>query len=269
MEWGDKRMSTPFGPVHGLKANGSNEPISKLATFSIVVNRIHLGVGTHIGFLCVSVALLHMMKAPNADFGHGVTELQPLVLVVGSVPSGQTCGSSKVFDSVCLCRMFPLAAPDLGRIKARYEPLIFNDLDDAEDEPTGAPTAAPVEAVQRSSSLPEYRPQLVQEAFQPGSTPAHLQHRFMVWNSVGIVRAHNTAEESSVDVEFHDASVHHTLHRGNPQGHTMAALSSRALLLAGPQQLLCFHFGSWDSNKEWSLDVPPTDSLEVCGRGPL
>ncbi|XP_077537342.1 WD repeat and HMG-box DNA-binding protein 1-like [Haemaphysalis longicornis] len=156
---------------------------------------------------------------------------------------------------------------DLGRIKARYEPLIFNDSDDAEGDPTVAPTTEPAEATVQRSSLPEYRPQLMQEAFQPGSTPIHLQHRFMVWNSVGIVRAHSTAEESSVDVEFHDASVHHTLHRGNPQGHTMAALSSRALLLAAPQQLLCFHFASWDAHKEWSVDVPPTDSIEAVALG--
>ncbi|KAH7931742.1 hypothetical protein HPB49_026101 [Dermacentor silvarum] len=83
-----------------------------------------------------------------------------------------------------------------------------------------------------------------------------------VWNSVGMVRAHNTAEESSIDVEFHDTSVHHALHRGNTQGHTMAALSEKALVLAGPQQLECLHLGSWDANKEWAVDTL-SDGIQV------
>ncbi|XP_037557933.2 WD repeat and HMG-box DNA-binding protein 1, partial [Dermacentor silvarum] len=139
---------------------------------------------------------------------------------------------------------------DLGQIKATYEPLIFGDSDAEEEDTAVVPSAGHTAPVQ-----PEYRPRLVQDAFQPGSTPVHLQHRFMVWNSVGMVRAHNTAEESSIDVEFHDTSVHHALHRGNTQGHTMAALSEKALVLAGPQQLECLHLGSWDANKEWAVDT--------------
>ncbi|KAL1415913.1 hypothetical protein MTO96_028508 [Rhipicephalus appendiculatus] len=130
---------------------------------------------------------------------------------------------------------------DLGQIKATYEPLIFGDSDGEEED-----TAA--------------------DAFQPSSTPVHLQHRFMVWNSVGMVSAHNTAEESSIDVEFHDTSVHHTLHRGNPLGHTMAALSDQALVLAGPQQLECLHLASWDSNKEWAVDTL-SDGIQAVAVG--
>ncbi|KAH6925544.1 hypothetical protein HPB50_006892 [Hyalomma asiaticum] len=81
----------------------------------------------------------------------------------------------------------------------------------------------------------------------------------MVW-------AHNTAEESSIDVEFHDTSVHHTLHRGNPLGHTMAALSDQALVLAGPQQLECLHLSSWDSNKEWAVDTL-SDGIQAVAVG--
>ena len=55
---------------------------------------------------------------------------------------------------------------------------------------------------------------------------------FQVWNSVGIVRCHKEDEISSIEVEFHDASTHHPLHLTNHLNHTMAALSSTALLLA-------------------------------------
>ncbi|EEC08890.1 WD-repeat protein, putative, partial [Ixodes scapularis] len=119
------------------------------------------------------------------------------------------------------------------------------------------------------------RAPLVQAPFQPGSTPTHLQHRFMVWNSVGVVRAHNTEEESSIEVEFHDSAVHHPMHQGNSLGHTMAALSDEALLLACPRdvdgssssKLVCVHFGTWDSNKEWSFEMPEGENIEAITLG--
>ena len=42
----------------------------------------------------------------------------------------------------------------------------------------------------------------VQEPFQPGSTPAHLSSRFMVWNSVGMVRGYSGEDDNSVEVNF-------------------------------------------------------------------
>ncbi|XP_037094911.1 WD repeat and HMG-box DNA-binding protein 1-like [Pollicipes pollicipes] len=107
-------------------------------------------------------------------------------------------------------------------------------------------------------------------AFQPGSTPAHLERRFLAWNSVGVVTAH---DEESIDVEFHDSAVHHPLHLRNALGHTLAALSDEALLLAAPGQddqpakLQCLHFGSWDSNKEWYLDLAAGEEPEAAALG--
>ena len=58
------------------------------------------------------------------------------------------------------------------------------------------------------SARPPPQPEVdLQGPFQPGSTPIHLESRFMVWNSVGIVKSFNSDEENSIDVEFHDASV--------------------------------------------------------------
>lgn len=98
-----------------------------------------------------------------------------------------------------------------------------------------------------------------QKAFQPGSTPAHLMHRFLVgrqltslpvdaegtvdnmrrgenvlqmWNSVGIVRGYNDEQDNAIDVEFHDSAVHHAMHLTNTLGHTMADVSQEAVLLA-------------------------------------
>lgn len=72
----------------------------------------------------------------------------------------------------------------------------------------------------------------LQPPFQPSSTPRHLEHRYLLWNDVGIVRAHETDSENSIEVEFHDASVHHGIHMSNYLNHKMASLSTTVLALA-------------------------------------
>ncbi|XP_046632303.1 WD repeat and HMG-box DNA-binding protein 1-like isoform X3 [Daphnia pulicaria] len=103
------------------------------------------------------------------------------------------------------------------------------------------------------------------EPFQPGSSPVHLHHRYMVWNNVGIVKCFGEEGDqsaSSIEVEFHDSSIHHGLHIPNTLGHTMASLSSQALLLACPAQedspsrIVCVNFAAWDGHKEWATTLP-------------
>ncbi len=119
----------------------------------------------------------------------------------------------------------------------------------------------------------------LQEPFQPGSTPVHLKQRFMVWNSVGIVQSFESEDESFIDVEFHDTSVHHPIHLGNSNGYIMADLSTEAVLLASeadeaeganvPSKLTCHHFGASGLFKEWSVDMPDTEDIMAicCGNG--
>ena len=52
-----------------------------------------------------------------------------------------------------------------------------------------------------------------------------------MWNNIGIVRQYG-GEENSIEVEFHDSSVHHSLHINNTEGFSMAALSNKVLVLA-------------------------------------
>lgn len=72
----------------------------------------------------------------------------------------------------------------------------------------------------------------LQPPFQPGSTPVGLEHRFMVWNHVGIVRSHKTDEQDMIEVEFHDSSTHHGIHTENHLNHIFASLSPAVLALA-------------------------------------
>lgn len=106
----------------------------------------------------------------------------------------------------------------------------------------------------------------LQPPFQPGSTPVSLEHRFMVWNHLGIVRSHNTDNEDSIDVEFHDATFHHGIHINNHLKHTMASLSDAALALAcdTPSKLVCITFKT-SGSREWSVSMPDTEEiLCVC-----
>uniref|UniRef100_A0A3B1JH16 WD repeat and HMG-box DNA-binding protein 1 n=1 Tax=Astyanax mexicanus TaxID=7994 RepID=A0A3B1JH16_ASTMX len=144
----------------------------------------------------------------------------------------------------------------------------------AEDDGDSAivPAVAPV------VSRPVYEgpmPTPPQKPFQPGSTPAHLMHRFMMWNSVGIVRCYNDEQDNAIDVEFHDTAVHHAMHLTNSLDHCIADLSQEAVLLACEateelaSKLQCLHFSSWDSNKEWMVDLPKGEEVRaLClGRG--
>ncbi|XP_053331539.1 WD repeat and HMG-box DNA-binding protein 1 [Spea bombifrons] len=118
-------------------------------------------------------------------------------------------------------------------------------------------------------------PTAPQKPFQPGSTPSHLTHRFMMWNSIGVIRCYNDEQDSAIDVEFHDTSIHHALHLTNTLNHTIADLSQEAVLLACEStvelssKLQCLHFSSWDTSKEWIVDLPKGEDVEaIClGQG--
>lgn len=148
-----------------------------------------------------------------------------------------------------------------------------NDLEKAgEEDPSIKAQAIPY------PSKPSYSgpmPTPPQKPFQPGSTPSHLLHRFMMWNSIGVIRCYNDEQDNAIDVEFHDTSIHHTIHLTNTLNHTIADLSQEAVLLAceGTEELAsklqCLHFSSWDNSKEWMVDMWKGEDVQaVClGQG--
>ncbi|KAG7267418.1 hypothetical protein CRUP_012519 [Coryphaenoides rupestris] len=146
-----------------------------------------------------------------------------------------------------------VTSSDTGSLKLGHEK--YGDEDDA-----GSTIAPPAGAL--LPPRPVYEgpmPTPPQKPFQPGSTPAHLTHRFMMWNSVGIVRGYNDEQDNAVDVEFHDTAVHHAMHLTNTLGHTLAQLSQEALQ--------CLHFSSWDANKEWIVDLPAGEEVRALSLG--
>ncbi|XP_060117825.1 WD repeat and HMG-box DNA-binding protein 1 [Heteronotia binoei] len=159
---------------------------------------------------------------------------------------------------------------DLGLLKAESAP----NKPDEEDDRESLSLVLPQPSTQRpfyDGPMPTSR----QKPFQSGSTPVHLTHRFMVWNSVGIIRCYNDEQDNAIEVEFHDAAVHHAMHLPNSLSHTMADLSIEAVLLACESteelasKLHCIHFNSWDSNKEWTVDMLQDEDIQaVClGQG--
>ncbi|XP_022092960.1 WD repeat and HMG-box DNA-binding protein 1-like [Acanthaster planci] len=117
------------------------------------------------------------------------------------------------------------------------------------------------------------KPTPLQKPFIPAATPVHLSSRFMKWNSVGIIRCYETEEESSIDVEFHDTSVHHAMHFDNQLNRTMADLSAEAVLLGSESsgdvqsQVVCYHFASWDNQKEWTTSMPKGENIKTLTLG--
>lgn len=116
----------------------------------------------------------------------------------------------------------------------------------------------------------------LQSPFQPGSTPSHLLSYFMVWNDVGMVRCFSSedGEESSIEVEFHDVTVHRSMHINNYLRHSLAALSTQALVLSctssedDPSKIVVIALQGWGSgNKEWSLDLPEGEESECLAVG--
>ncbi|KAH0513600.1 WD repeat and HMG-box DNA-binding protein 1 [Microtus ochrogaster] len=146
--------------------------------------------------------------------------------------------------------------------------------EEGEDDQAGSIHNLPLTKSQRpfyDGPMPTPR----QKPLQPSSTPLHLSHRFMVWNSVGIIRCYNDDQDSAIDVEFHDTSIHHATHLSNAFNYTMGTLSHEAVLLACEStdelasKLHCLHFSSWDSSKEWIVDMPQSEDIEaIClGQG--
>ncbi|KAL7061362.1 hypothetical protein AAHC03_010275 [Spirometra sp. Aus1] len=133
----------------------------------------------------------------------------------------------------------------ISRIKSSYMRLDEEEEEEGGDDVNGVAdeisqpkTSLP--AAQLVSRVPEIK------SFQPGAMPTGFRERFMVWNRIGVVTrfAQNEAEDAynykteadsaSIEAEFHDTTLLHSLHVMDTVGFTMADLSLTALLLASP-----------------------------------
>jgi chromosome transmission fidelity protein 4 len=119
-----------------------------------------------------------------------------------------------------------------------------------------------------------------QSAFQCSSTPLTLHVRYMVWNSVGLITQSNIKGSESINIEFHNATFHHTIDLKNQFGYTMADMSKEAIVMASPgkmtneieinstlsrSMLACILINSCYNNTEWKIAMPPNESIKcIC-----
>lgn len=150
--------------------------------------------------------------------------------------------------------------------------------DDATSSVSGILDDLPSQQQKQNQTYKGPAPTPMQPAFQPSSTPYHLSHRFMVWNSVGTIRSYTDDTESAIDVQFHDKRHHYSLHFNNesPAGgpyNTMADLSMNAIALAAesiedtPSKLSVNYYASWEGNKDWNVDMPDDEEIKALTIG--
>ena len=60
----------------------------------------------------------------------------------------------------------------------------------------------------------------------------------MVWNNIGIITQFMKENDESIDIEFHNATYHHTIHLKNQFGYTMADMSKEAIVMGSPGKSL-------------------------------
>ena len=94
-----------------------------------------------------------------------------------------------------------------------------------------------------------------------------------MYNSVGVIKSHDSDQENSLDVEFHDITVPHALHLTNSEGATMAALSRKVLAttIAGDEvvgcNLMVNYFSRGDVNKELIIVVEEEEEIRGVAAG--
>ncbi|CDW56244.1 WD40 and DUF3639 domain containing protein [Trichuris trichiura] len=158
---------------------------------------------------------------------------------------------------------------DISKIKSTYSARV-SDLPDAS-------TDSQLTTEKLVLLLKNWQSSLLPKPFNPGSTAlAHGEH-YMKWNRVGTIRHYVSREMGNViDVEFHNVSIHHALHFQNEVSkYSIGDLSDEAVAFASYEdensgsQVFISHFASWDSPKEWYIDVPFGESVQcLClGKG--
>lgn len=93
------------------------------------------------------------------------------------------------------------------------------DDSDAEDEADG-PAAPFYDGLQ---------PSKLQKAFQPGETPSYNATRYLCWNATGVIKGVVDEQRgiSSIIVDFHDSSLHHSIQIANQNDFVLGDLSER------------------------------------------
>ncbi|VDD76151.1 unnamed protein product [Mesocestoides corti] len=181
----------------------------------------------------------------------------------------------------------------ISKIKSTYMTIDKDDDDDnaPSDASSSTPTPTPADTSRSAPPAPGLvaRPEI--KPFQPGSMPLGtidpapsvavfdlpdyrgtdldvflfgFRERFLVWNRIGVVTCFTDSDSKtssgSIEVEFHDTTLHHSIHIGSAE-FTMADLSLTALMLATPGTSDVSYVDAFDDGK--SIDYGDLSTILV------
>ncbi|KAK6754484.1 hypothetical protein RB195_013470 [Necator americanus] len=168
---------------------------------------------------------------------------------------------------------------DIGAIKKKYgfgddgtgklEDFGFTVSDEAPERGVGSSSRGFEPSITYVPPPPPevvvYKPPSIPSFFVSGASPDHLSQRYLKWNSYGIIRSYSGEDGSSIEISFHDISIHPTIVLDNSATeYVLGDLSDQAVVLAskaeekGEQsELLVIHVSSWDSeSRQWTAKLP-------------
>ncbi|VDK56013.1 unnamed protein product [Anisakis simplex] len=163
---------------------------------------------------------------------------------------------------------------DLGAIKRAYG---FDDegvhVSEKSPEPVGS--SVPIEQrpfmpVRALEPFPAYKPPKIPNSFVTSSSPTHLSQRYLKWNQYGTVTSYSTAEENTIEVRWHDVSIHSDIIMDNSvYRYTIADISVELVAFASqfendsPSELRVQCVNAWDTgSREWSTQMPTKESIQ-------
>uniref|UniRef100_A0A915BV01 Minichromosome loss protein Mcl1 middle region domain-containing protein n=1 Tax=Parascaris univalens TaxID=6257 RepID=A0A915BV01_PARUN len=169
----------------------------------------------------------------------------------------------KLFDSDDDTRL----SADLGAIKKSYG---FDDEGVHITEKSPPPDERPFVPLKMLESAAPYEPPRVPGSFVSGSSPTHLSQRYLKWNQFGMVTSFSTTEENTIEVRWHDASVHSEMIIDNSTSrYSIADLSNELVVLASRAEIdslseLRVHcIIAWDiGSREWITQMPSEESID-------
>ncbi|KAJ1974297.1 DNA polymerase alpha accessory factor Mcl1 [Dimargaris xerosporica] len=117
---------------------------------------------------------------------------------------------------------------------------------------------------------------ILHPSFQPGATPLLGQRRFLSFNMVGSITSIDHDTHCTINVDFHDKSMHRDFHFTDHYKYNLASLGERGILFGTtakdgdaadhnvgdePSMVSYRPFESWAANSDWLYKLPAGEQL--------
>lgn len=112
--------------------------------------------------------------------------------------------------------------------------------------------------------FPEFE---IQASFQPGSTPAVGNRRYLAFNMIGTICSIDNSTHFTIDVNFHD-SAHRPFHFTDHQQYILGCLGAHGAAFASevtstlPSVIHYRPIDGWASKNEWTMELPSGENAK-------